>query len=155
MERSALTHRQRRFVQFVNLGRSYAQAAREAGYSPSVANCAGRKIANKPEVKAALENAHQQLAPSVAIPAPAAAPPPEDAEPFLAFLTGDTEASSRKPDTISLAADLNVMNPRFRTLRAKPQDAICRIIFNFHQGDKDEFVRAINDLVERGRYGKV
>ena len=60
MERSPLTHRQRRFVHFVNQGRSYAQAAREAGYSQSVANCAGRKIVSKPAVKVKLDEIQAQ-----------------------------------------------------------------------------------------------
>jgi hypothetical protein len=56
----ALTGRQSRFVEGVLQGRSYAQAAREAGYAESVANCAGRKIAAKPEVQTALKEAEEK-----------------------------------------------------------------------------------------------
>jgi hypothetical protein len=55
-----LTHRQASFVKGVLQGRSYARAAREAGYSESVANCAGRKIASKPEVQGALKAAEEK-----------------------------------------------------------------------------------------------
>lgn len=59
-----LTCRQSTFVKGVLQGRSYAQAAREAGYSESVANCAWQKIASKPEVQAALKEAEAE-APSL------------------------------------------------------------------------------------------
>jgi len=61
MAAQSLSIRQRKFIQGVLKGRSYARAAREAGYSDSVANCAGRKIASKPAVRRKLEEAGRQL----------------------------------------------------------------------------------------------
>src|SRR5581483_7882620 len=55
-----LTLRQSKFVKAAMRGRSYAQAARDAGYSESVANVAGRKIAAKPAVQAALKVAQEE-----------------------------------------------------------------------------------------------
>jgi phage terminase small subunit len=49
-----LTYRQRRFVQAVDRGATYAQAARLAGYSESMANVAAQKLARHPGIAAAL-----------------------------------------------------------------------------------------------------
>jgi phage terminase small subunit len=53
-----LTYRQRRFVQAVDRGATYAQAARLAGYSESMANVAAQKLACHPGIARALEEAH-------------------------------------------------------------------------------------------------
>lgn len=70
MATKALSIRQRKFIQGVLKGRSYARAARDAGYSDSVANCAGRKIAAKPAVRRKIEEGLRQsgMAKNGAIP---------------------------------------------------------------------------------------
>ena len=50
-----LTERQLKFIEGKLAGKSSAQAARDAGYSESVANVAGKKIARKPAVQAKLQ----------------------------------------------------------------------------------------------------
>src|SRR5262245_20452757 len=50
-----LTTRQQRFIKAKLEGKSNAAAAREAGYSESVANVAGSKILNHPAVQAKLD----------------------------------------------------------------------------------------------------
>jgi hypothetical protein len=55
-----LNYRQRRFVQAVQNGRSYAQAAREAGYAESMANVAGRKLAKHPAIAAELQSIRER-----------------------------------------------------------------------------------------------
>jgi hypothetical protein len=50
-----LNTRQLKFIQNKLIGKSNAQAARDAGYSESVANVAGNKIGNHPAVQAKLQ----------------------------------------------------------------------------------------------------
>src|SRR5262245_54703663 len=50
-----LSTRQRKFLQAKLAGKSNAQAARDAGYSKSVANVAGKKILSHPAVQAKLQ----------------------------------------------------------------------------------------------------
>jgi phage terminase small subunit len=50
-----LSTRQKKFIQAKLEGKSNARAAREAGYSESVANVAGQKILNHPAVQAKLQ----------------------------------------------------------------------------------------------------
>src|SRR5262245_41822301 len=52
---SRLTTRQARFIQLKLAGKSNAEAARNAGYTESVARVAGRKILRHPAVQAKVE----------------------------------------------------------------------------------------------------
>jgi hypothetical protein len=51
-----LSTRQKKFIQAKLEGKSNAQAARDAGYSESVANIAGKKILSHPAVQARLQH---------------------------------------------------------------------------------------------------